>query len=153
MPPFGGEASDTERPVQPLSKLPSKLDEHKPYIVERLTKYPELTSARLSGELKERGYDGGVATVRRFVAQVRKRPVKKPYLRVEFEPGEQAQGDWGSFGHMRVGSTLRAVSVFVMVLSWSRMLFVDFAFDQKLETFLRLSSCPFFLSFFLSKVD
>ena len=102
--------------VQPLSKpLPSKLDEHKPYIVERLTKYPELTSARLSEELKERGYDGGVATVRRFVAQVRKRPVKKPYLRVEFEPGEQAQVDWGSFGHMRVGSTLRAVSGFVMV--------------------------------------
>lgn len=125
--------------VQPLSKpLPSKLDEHKPYIVERLTKYPELTSARLSEELKGRGYDGGVATVRRFVAQVRKRPVKKPYLRVEFEPGEQAQVDWGSFGHMRVGSTLRAVSGFVMVLSWSRMLFVDFAFDQKLETFLRL---------------
>jgi hypothetical protein len=39
---------------------------------------------------------------------------------------------------MRVGHTKRAVSGFVMVLSWSRMLFVDFAFDQKLETFLRL---------------
>lgn len=125
--------------VQPLSRpIPSKLDEHKPYIVERLAKYPELTSSRLSEELRERGYDGGVATVRRFVGLVRKRPVKKPYLRVEFEPGEQAQVDWGSFGHMRVGHTKRAVSGFVMVLSWSRMLFVDFAFDQKLETFLRL---------------
>lgn len=125
--------------MRPLSRpVPSKLDEYKPYLMERLAKYPELTGVRLHEELKERGYDGGVAMVRRFLMQVRKRPVKKPYLRVEFEPAEQAQVDWGSFGTMRVGHTKRAVSGFVMVLSWSRVLFVDFAFDQRLDTFLRL---------------
>lgn len=140
---FGCHHSVVRRAVQsavrPLQKpAPSKLDEHKPYIVERLAKYPELTGVRLVEEVRERGYDGGIATLRRFVMQVRKRPVRKAYLRVEFEPGEQGQVDWGSFGHLRVGHTKRAVSGFVMVLSWSRMLFVDFAFDQKLDTFLRL---------------
>lgn len=118
--------------------IPSKLDEHKVYIMERLAKYPELTGTRVLSELRERGYTGGVAQVRRFVGQIRKRPAQRPFLRVEFEPGEQAQVDWGSFGAMRVGHTKRAVSGFVMVLSWSRMLFVDFSFDQKLDTFLRL---------------
>ena len=46
--------------------------------------------------------------------------------------------DWGSFGHMRVGSAQRPLSVFAMVLSWSRALFCDFAFDQQMETFLRM---------------
>jgi hypothetical protein len=31
---------------------------------------------------------------------------RKAYLRVEFEPAEQAQVDWGSFGHMRIGSAV-----------------------------------------------
>ena len=123
---------------KPAQQQPSQLDDHKPYIVERLAKYPELTAARLLLELRERGYPDGIARVRRFVAKVRVRPNRKAFLRVEFDPGEQAQVDWGSFGHLRVGHTKRNVSGFVMVLSWSRMLFVDFAFDQKLDTFLRL---------------
>ena len=61
---------------------------------------------------------------------------KKAYLRVEVEPAEQAQVDWGSFGQMRCGTTLRPLSVFAMVMSWSRALFLDFALDQKTETFL-----------------
>src|SRR2546427_5599198 len=39
---------------------------------------------------------------------------------------------------MRVGSAQRPLSVFAMVLSWSRALFCDFAFDQQMETFLRM---------------
>jgi hypothetical protein len=37
---------------------------------------------------------------------------------------------------MRCGTTLRPLSVFAMVLSWSRALFLDFSLDQKTETFL-----------------
>lgn len=113
----------------------SVLEPHKAYIVERLAKYPELTAARLMLELRDRGYQHGIAVVRRFVAQVRGPKPKKAYLRVETMPGEQAQVDWGSFGWLRIGSTQRPLSCFAMVLSWSRALFLDFALDQRLETF------------------
>lgn len=118
----------------------SGLDPHKPYIVQRLQERPELTAARLVLELRDRGCALGPATVRRFVAKVREPRARKAYLRVEVDPGEQAQVDWGLFGHMRVGATRRPLCAFAMVLSWSRMLFVDFAFDMRMETFWRMHS-------------
>jgi transposase len=116
----------------------SILDPYKPYLVERLTEAPELTGWRLLAELKERGYPGGIAVVRRYVRKVRTPRTRKTYLRVETEPGEQAQVDWGSFGHLRIGSHQRPLSAFAMVLSWSRALFIDFSLDQRMETFLAM---------------
>jgi transposase len=60
----------------------------------------------------------------------RRRRVRPPhfrrvYLRFEVEPAEQAQVDWCSFGHMRVGTAQRPLSVFTMVM-------------QQMETFLRM---------------
>jgi transposase len=63
---------------------------------------------------------------------------RKAYLRVETEPGEQAQVDWGSFGQVRIGATQRPLSAFAMVPSWSRMLFIDFAFEQQADALLRM---------------
>ena len=116
----------------------SALDPYKPYIVQRLTELPKLTCVRLFEELRERGYEHGIAILRRYVAQVRAPRPRKAYLRVEVASGEQAQVDWGSFGRMRIGASQRPLSVFSMVLSWSRALFLDFALDQKMDTFLRM---------------
>lgn len=116
----------------------SRLDPFKPYIVERLTELPSLSAVRLRAELLEKGLRLGLTQLRRYVAEVRPPRPRRVYLRVEVEPAEQAQVDWGSFGHMRVGSTQRPLSVFAMVLSWSRAIFVDFSFDQQMETFLRM---------------
>jgi transposase len=116
----------------------SELDPFKPYIVERLVELPQLTSIRLVDELRSRGCVLGIAQLRRYVAQIRPPRLRKAYLRIETDPGEQAQVDWGSFGHMRVGTGQRPLSVFSMVMSWSRALFIDFALDQQMETFLRM---------------
>lgn len=120
-----------EEPLGPRSVL----EPFKPYIVDRLTDHPDLTSPRLLAELKERGYSHGIATLRRYVARVRSPPMRKAYLRIETDPGEQAQVDWGSFGYLRVGRAQRQLSAFSMVLSWSRALFIDFSLDMKMETF------------------
>jgi transposase len=125
--------AQTEQPGQP-----SALDPFKEYIVQRLTDLPELSAVRLLADLRERGYQHSIAVLRRYVSQVRKPRSRKAYLRVEFDPADQAQVDWGSFGHLRVGSGQRPLSVFSMVLSWSRALFVDFSLDQKMDTFLRM---------------
>ena len=125
---------DAGEPPAPTSAL----DAFKPYIVERLVELPQLTSIRLIDELRARGCALGVASLRRYVAQIRPPRPRKAYLRIETDPGEQAQVDWGSFGHMRVGTGQRPLSVFSMVMSWSRALFIDFALDQQMETFLRM---------------
>jgi transposase len=115
-----------------------KLDPHKEYIVDRLVELPELTGARLFGELQKKGFTGSLSILRRYVAKVRQPRSRKAYLRIETEPGEQAQVDWGSFGHFRIGGAQRPLSAFVMVMSWSRAIFVDFSLDQQMETFLRM---------------
>src|SRR5262249_115632 len=58
------------------------------------------------------------------------------FLTLAFAPGECAQVDWGSFGSVRVGQTQRRLSFFVMVLCYSRMLYVEFTVSQTMEHFL-----------------
>jgi transposase len=116
----------------------SKLDPHKDYIVKRLTELPDLTASRLMLELRDRGLQIGYSTVKRYVAHVRTPRARKAFLRIEVDPGEQAQVDWGSFGHWQVGGTRRPLSVFSMVLSWSRAMFIDFSLDQQMDTFCRM---------------
>jgi len=130
-----------ERPA--VRVVPSILDPYKAYVVSRLEQHPELTCIRLLAEIKERGYPGKRAVLQRFVMRVRAPRERKAYQRVETEPGEQAQVDWGFFGKMRVGNTVRPLSCFAMVLSWSRALFVDFSLDQRLDTFLRMHERAF----------
>jgi hypothetical protein len=52
-------------------------------------------------------------------------------------PAEQAQVDWAHFGQVAVGRAKRNLSCFVITLSWSRALYLEFFFDQTMENFLR----------------
>ena len=140
---FGVHHSTVQRALcdgEPSSQtlFPSELDSFKPYIVERLLELPQLSCVRLFEELKARGFTRGIAILRRYVAQVRAPRPRKAYLRIEVDPGQQAQVDWGSFGYLRVGTTQRPLSVFSMVLSWARAIFIDFSLDQRMDTFLRM---------------
>ncbi len=47
------------------------------------------------------------------------------------------QCDWGSFGHLQIGRAKRPLMAFVMVLSWSRMIFLRFYLNARMESFLR----------------
>jgi len=136
-------ASDREGGGGGAPPTPSAVEPFKAYIVERLTDYPSLTATRLLLELRERGYAHSVTILRRYVAKVRAPRSKKAYLRVETEPGEVAQVDWGSFGHLRIGNTQRPLSAFAIVLKWSRVLYVDFSLDQRMDTFLRMHARAF----------
>ena len=52
-------------------------------------------------------------------------------------PAEQGQVDWAHFGSVLVGQARRQLSCFVLTLSWSRALYLEFFFDQTMENFLR----------------
>jgi hypothetical protein len=51
--------------------------------------------------------------------------------------GEQAQADWGAFGKIQIGQALRRLWAFVMVLSWSRQIFLRFYLSAAMPSFVR----------------
>src|SRR5258705_10189927 len=73
--------------------------------------------------------------MRYYVRRIR--PTKRPvYLKLHFAPGECAQVDWGTFGTVAVGNTRRRLSFFVIVLAYSRQMYVEFTVSQTMEHFL-----------------
>ena len=52
-------------------------------------------------------------------------------------PGEQCQVDWANCGTVPVGNAVRKLSAFVMVLSYSRMMYAELTLSQSLEDFLQ----------------
>ena len=86
----------------------------------------------------ERGYTGGPDHFRHLISLHRPRRYAEAYLRLKTLPGEQAQVDWGHFGHVEIGKAKRPLMAFVMVLSYSRKIFLQFYLnDQRMANFLR----------------
>lgn len=121
------------RPRQAKPKA-SKLDPFKPTLQRLLEKHP-YTGMQLFQRLREEGYDGGYSILKQYLRLVR--PKRPPaFLTLTFAPGECAQVDWGEFGTVAVGSTRRRLSFFVMVLCYSRMMYLEFTTSQTMEHFL-----------------
>ncbi len=115
---------------------PSIVDSYLEFIRRTLDQHPRLRATRIYQMVRDRGYTGSVVQLRRAVARLRPQ-IREPFLRLETFPGEQAQVDWAHFGHVMVGRARRALSCFVMTLSYSRALYLEFFFDQTTENFLR----------------
>lgn len=115
-------------------KRTSKLDVFKPRI-QRWIDQHAFTGSQLLQKLREEGYRGGVTILRDYLHRVRPRG-KEAFLSLVFAPGECAQVDWGCAGKIPVGGTQRRLSFFVMVLCYSRRLYVEFTLSETLEQFL-----------------
>lgn len=118
-------------------KRSTMLDPYKAFILQQLEQHSRLRSSRLYEMVRARGYAGSQVTVRRYVRTVRPAGASEAYLALETLPGEQGQVDWGHFGKIRIGSALRTLSLFVMVLSYCRAIFARFFLDQRMESFTR----------------
>jgi transposase len=119
------------------------LDPYKDFVRMTLEQYPRLRATRLLQMIKPRGYSGTIWPLRRFVRRVRPGGSREAFFRLSTLPGEQGQVDWASFGTIPIGNTRRALSCFVMVLSWCRAIFARFVLDQTLESFLRCHVAAF----------
>lgn len=115
---------------------PSIVDAYIPFIVETLTKYPRLRASRLYAMVRERGYGGAQDYFRHVVSRYRPRAPAEAYQRLRTLPGEQGQVDWAHFGKLTIGDAVRPLWAFVMVLSYSRKLFVRFYFGSAMPAFL-----------------
>jgi len=116
----------------------SILDPHKPKIEALIAKYPDLSAVRVLEEIRKgpEAYPGEISVVRSYLRQIR--PLRQRiYQEVFYEPGQALQVDWGSCGYVAMGSTQRRVSVFVAVLCYSRLCYIEFCLSERKAEFYR----------------
>ena len=126
--------ADRFRGTRPIRQ--SIVDPWLGFIRQTLDQHPRLRATRIYQMVQDRGYTGSVVQLRRAIAGMRPN-VGEAFLRLQMFPGEQAQADWAHFGHVMVGRARRALSCFVITLSYSRALYLEFFYDQTTENFLR----------------
>ena len=86
---------------------------------------------------REHGFAGHYSSVRRMVEQVRQQQPVATTVRLDFEPGQAAQVDFGA-GPMLLhpDGQIRRTWAFVMTLCHSRHQYVEFVWDQTVATWL-----------------
>lgn len=128
----------TPEPFQTPVRL-SKLDPYKEYVNKRYEEYG-LSAIRLLKEIEPMGYCGSVDLLRRHLTTLKplQKAMQKATVRFETPPGQQAQVDWGYCGTFidPVGNAVR-VDVFVMVLGFSRMMYIEFCTSMIVQELLR----------------
>jgi transposase len=132
------------KPFQPQHrKRPRALDQYAAFLQARA---PEVgfNAAVLLREVQALGYQGSYPVVLRYIRPWRlaAQATIAPTLRFETEPGQQAQVDWGSInvcfdaGHKRV-------HLFIMVLGYSRRIFVKAYLNERLDALLEGHAAAF----------
>lgn len=128
--------SQQEQPVYtPRPRPVSLLDPYREYISKRIadsTPY-RLPATVIHREIRSQGYQGSLSLLRHHLRIEHKAAPPGPVIRFETEPGRQLQVDWGT---MRTGHS--PLHVFVAVLGYSRMLYIEFTDNMRYET---MESC------------
>lgn len=102
-----------------------------------LPRKQRYTGNKIYQIIRAEGYLGAPSTVRRYVGRQR-RELKRPpiYIPLEFDPGQDAQIDWGE-AWVEMEGVRCQVELFVMRLCYSRKTFVMAFPTQRQECFLR----------------
>jgi transposase len=108
----------------------SKLDPYKEKIGDLLTHHAGLSADRIHEEIKKLGYPGGITILKDCLATFR--TPSKTFLSIRTTPAEEAQADWAYVGTV----ASQRVYCFLMVLSFSGMLYLQFFPSQTLEHFM-----------------
>jgi transposase len=103
---------------------------------QRLPRKQRYTGHKIYEILRAEGYQGSEPGVRRYIGAWRRaHQPPKVYLPLVYEPGADAQVDWGEAQVVMRGQLVK-VQVFTMRLCYSRRLFVMAFPHQKQEAFL-----------------
>lgn len=129
--------------VPPPPQTVSSLDAHRELVLQLHAQGVEGAAIRL--RLQEQvGYTGSLSAIYRFLHRVDPPPLDVA-MRIERDPGAEAQVDFGYAGRLRDPATgqLRKAWAFVMTLAYSRHQYVEFVFDQSLPTWIGLHDRAF----------
>jgi transposase len=103
---------------------------------EKQPRKQRYTAKKIYEIIHAEGYKGCEGGVHNFISRYRKQSkAKKAYLPLEFEPGEDAQVDWGE-AVVELAGKRQKVQFFAMRLNYSRTRFVMAFPFQKQEAFL-----------------
>jgi transposase len=114
----------------------SKLDAYKPFIETMMTENPYYNAVVLQERLLRQGYAGKISILRDLMKEIRRKITTQAVIRFETEPGFQAQVDWKEFGKQTVDGKEQKLYAFVMILGYSRRMFVCFTTSMKMSVFL-----------------
>lgn len=103
---------------------------------EKLPRKQRYTSHKIFELLQAEGYEGCESRIRQFMSEWKSASYHpQAFLPLEFEPGQDAQCDWGEAVAI-IGGERQTVQIFVMRLCYSRRSFVMAFPTQKQESFL-----------------
>lgn len=120
------------------TKRSSVLDSYKQTIEDFLRKDPTIAANTILGRIREEGYPGGYTILKEWISKQRplfNKSKKEAFLDIEFSSGECSQVDWGEFGDV-FGDGVK-IHCFVIVLCYSRLLYIEFTRSEKFEDFIR----------------
>jgi transposase len=120
----------------PRPPRPSKLDAFRDHLRERLAAGVE-NGVVLLRELRAQGYTGSYTVLKTYLQPLRLRRAVTATVRFETKPGEQAQVDFGRFPFLTPAGQRQWLWGFVLVLAWSRALYLEFVRRADVATFLR----------------
>lgn len=121
--------------AKPRPKRVSKLDQYKEHLEKRIGE-GVTNGVVLLRELRLMGYEGGYSILKEWLQPRRGLGQPKATMRFETAPGKQAQVDFGKVWYLTAEGVKKHLWVFVMVLGWSRMIYVEFVTRADLRTFM-----------------
>lgn len=86
--------------------------------------------------LRRMGYQGSYETVKNYIRTIKEQKERLAYTRFETEPGLQAQFDWGDFQIEEADGRISTLYAFILLLGYSRAMYVEFVKRCTLETFM-----------------
>ena len=124
--------NEPDIPRQNNGQRISKLDPYRQIIKEMVKQYPKINAPVVLRQIKEKGFDGEITIVRDYLRTLKQDTIsKQAFIRFESNPGQQMQIDWGHFGSLGYGKTLRKLYALAVIESHSRMLHISFTHSQK----------------------
>jgi transposase len=140
-------------PRRPPAPRESILAPFEPEIRTRLASDRDLRAPALLEHLRLLGYRGGISVLRERMRQLRPRPHIEVFSSfTDLRPAERMEVDWAHFGYLIPGVP-REVSVFVAVLAYSRMMYLEFVLSRAMGSFLRCMDRAFAFFGGLTAVD
>ena len=116
-------------------RKPSILDPYK-QIIEDYLKQDNYQATWILDRIRQMGYSGSYETLKIYVHQIKEQLQRVAYVRFETEAGLQAQVDLGDFQVQEPNGLVSTIFAFIMVLGFSRAMFVEFVKRCTLESFM-----------------
>ena len=117
---------------KPRKPRTSKLAEFQP-LIKKLAIQDGLTAVRVLEEIRAVGYSGSYSILKVYIRKIRPKPVERPHLRFETEPGVQGQVDLSPYSVL-IDEVPTNVVCFSLVLGYSRWQFIRFVFHADAHT-------------------